>query len=277
MLNRSSIRLYAVLAAAAAVLTLASPASAQYAPRTLNDPATGEQYHIEASAGFWNPSADMIISSEQLGIPGSQIDFKHDLGLTDQRFGEIHAVLRPARKHKLRFQFIPIKYEQGPVNLKNDIVFNGQLYSAIFPVNSSLDWKAYRFTYEYDFLSHNRWFAGLLLEAKYTDVKVLLQTPVLEEFAHARAPVPAIGGIGRFYIVPNISITGELSGITVPESISKDYNAHYADFDLYGTLNVTNNVGAQIGYRSFDVGYKVKEDTGSFVLKGIYFGVVARY
>jgi hypothetical protein len=31
------------------------------------------------------------------------------------------------------------------------------------------------------------------------------------------------------------------------------------------------------GYRSFDVGYHVEKDTGAFTLKGIYFGVVARY
>ncbi len=39
----------------------------------------------------------------------------------------------------------------------------------------------------------------------------------------------------------------------------------------------TNNIGAQLGYRSFDVGYLVDQDTGSFTLKGLYFGVVARY
>jgi hypothetical protein len=276
MLNRSARRLYGALAAAA-VLMLAAPASAQFTPRSSNDPATGERYHIEVAAGFWSPSADMTISSEQLGIPGSDIDFKKDLGLTDHRFGELHAVLRPATKHKFRFQFIPIKYEQGPVNLQRDIVFNGQLYPVNVPVNSLLDWKAYRFTYEYDFQYHDRWFVGLLLEAKYTDVNASLQTPIIEEFAHARAPIPAIGGIGRYYIVPNISITGELSGITIPAKLSEKYNAHYADLDIYGTLNVTNYIGAQIGYRSFDAAYKVEEDRGSFVLKGLYFGVVARY
>jgi len=31
------------------------------------------------------------------------------------------------------------------------------------------------------------------------------------------------------------------------------------------------------GYRSLDVGYTFKTDNGSFTLKGIYLGVVARY
>jgi len=276
MPTRSPIRVYGMLAAAL-VLT-ASPALAQFRPRPVGDPATGESYHIEGSAGFWNPSAKMSISSESLGIGGTTIDFKKDLGLKDRRFGELHAVLKAARKHKFRFQYIPIKYAQQ-ATIPRDIVFNGQLYRVGIPVNSSLEWKAYRFGYEYDFIVKERGFGGFILDFKYTDVRASLASPALAqaEFANARAPIPALGGIVRVYLVPILSVTGELTGIKVPDSISKDFKAHYADLDIYGTVNVTNNIGAQLGYRSFDVGYLVEQDTGSFTLKGLYFGVVARY
>jgi hypothetical protein len=265
-------------ALAAALLLVASPAAAQFTPRTLNDPATGEQFHIEGAAGFWMPTADMSIASEALGIVGSSIDFKKDLGLTDQRLSEIQAVLRPARRHKLRFAYIPIDYVQdNGFKIPHDIIFNGQKYASGLPTNSELLWKAYRFAYEYDFITRNRGFGGFILEAKYTDVKASLETPAISQFIHAKAPIPAIGGIARFYVVPNISITGEVTGVKIPDSISKEYKAHYADVDIYGTLNFTNNIGVQGGFRSIDVGYHVDSDTGSFVLKGIYFGVVARY
>jgi hypothetical protein len=263
-------------ALAVALFFVASPVAAQFTPRTLSDPATGEQFHIEGAAGFWLPSANMSIASEALGIVGSTIDFKNDLGLTDQRFSELQLVLRPARKHKLRLQYIPIEFIQEST-IQRDIKFNGQLYAKGLPVNSDLLWKAWRFSYEYDFLTMNRGFGGFILEAKYTDVTATLKSPLVEEFIHAQAPIPAIGGIGRFYVVPNISITGELTGVKIPDSISKEYKAHYADLDIYGTLNFTNNIGVQGGYRSVDVGYHVDSDTGSFVLRGIYFGVVARY
>ena len=42
-------------------------------------------------------------------------------------------------------------------------------------------------------------------------------------------------------------------------------------------MNFTNNIGVKGGYRSLDVGYLIKADTGSFMLKGIYFGAVVRY
>ena len=274
MPTRSPIRVYGMLAAAL-VLT-ASPALAQFRPRTISDPATGERYHIEGSAGFWNPSATMSISSESLGIGGTTIDFKKDLGLKDKRFGELHAVLKASRKHKFRFQYIPIKYAQQAIVPRN-IVFNGQLYRVGFPVNSSLEWKAYRFGYEYDFIVKERGFGGFILDFKYTDVRASLQSPANSEFAHASAPIPALGGIVRVYVVPILSITGELTGIKVPERIAENFKAHYADLDIYGTVNLTNNIGAQLGYRSFDVGYLVDQDTGSFKLKGLYFGVVARY
>ena len=275
-MNKFAIRSYSWAALATLVVCVAAPASAQYKPRTISDPATGEKYHIEAGADYWMPTADMIVSSESLGIRGSQIDFKRDLGLTDQRFPALQVQLRPAKSHKFRLQYIPVDYTQT-ATLSQRIVFNGIAYNVGVPANSSLDWKTYQIGYEYDFVVKNSGFVGFVLEAKYTDVKVTLSSPFATEFAHARGPIPAIGGIARYYVVPNISITGEVSGFKIPDSIDSRYNAHYVDIDIYGTLNFTNNIGVKGGYRSRDVGYLIKSDTGAFTMKGIYFGAVLRY
>jgi hypothetical protein len=255
---------------------IAAPASAQYKPRTLDEPATGEKYHIEAGAGYWFPGADVVVSSEQLGITGSRIDAKRDLGLTDQKFAVLNVELRPARSHKLRFNYIPVNFTQT-TTLQQDIVFNGIRYRLGLPVNSTLDWKTYEFGYEFDFVVKNWGFVGFDLQAKYTDVQVSLASPIASEFARARGPIPAIGGIGRYYVAPNISLTGEFSAFKIPDSIDERYNAHYVDIDIYGTVNVTNNFGVKGGYRSRDVGYLIKSDSGSFTLNGIYFGAVVRY
>jgi hypothetical protein len=242
-------------------------------------PALAESYRIEASAGFWSPGADMSISSESLGIAGTTIDFKNDLGLTDHRFGELHATLKPSRKAKLRFQYIPMSYTQSAA-LPRTIVFNGQRYDVGLPVTSVLDWKAYRFTYEYDFIARDRGFGGLVLDAKYTNVTARLQSPFTDEYTHAKAPIPSIGGIVRVYPTMNISLTGELTGFSLGwlgDSVTKTSQGHYVDLDLYGTVNFSRNFGAQAGYRSFDVGYVVSKDSGSFTVKGLYFGAVARY
>jgi hypothetical protein len=271
--RRPALALY-IAAAAAMVALAAAPARAQFQPRPLGNPAVGESYHVEGFFGVWFPTADMVISSEQLGILGSQINLKTDLGLMDQRFPEFRLVLRPARKHKFRLQLDPLKYTQS-ATITRDIVFNGQKYVIGIPVDSTLDWKAYRIGYEYDFISRDRGFGGVVVEAKYTDIQATLSNAFASEFARARAPIPAIGGIARVYPVPNVGITAEVTGFKLPNS--KNYQGHYVDVDVYGTLNVNENVGAQIGYRSLDLGYAIKSDSGTMKLKGLYVGIVARY
>jgi hypothetical protein len=279
MQNRLVVRVYACIATTAfCVLAAAAPAAAQFRPQPMNEPAPGEQYHIEGSAALWWPSADISVASSGFNnsIIGTTIDLRNDLGLVDQRFPELSLVLRPAQRHKFRFQYIPINFTQT-ANPSRTIVFNGQRFDVSIPVESSLDWKAFRFGYEYDFLVKNDWFAGFILEAKYTDVQATLTSPLVgTEFAHAQAPIPALGGIGRYYIVPAISITGEVTAFKLPTVQSK-YAGHFVDVDIYGTVSWTKNVGTQIGFRSMDVGYLVKRDTGNMTLKGLYVGIVARY
>jgi hypothetical protein len=277
MTQRSASRAYAACYIALALVFAAAPAQAQFRPTPLSEPPTGEQYHIEGAAGFWFPASTISAASEGFGIQGTPIDFKTDFGLKDKGLTYVRLVLSPSRRHKFRFEFIPIKYNQS-ATVRRTIIFNGQLYNIGLPVRSELFWKAYRFAYEFDFITNNRGFAGFVVDAKYTDVRILLDaSPVVTEFARARAPIPAIGGIGRFYVVPNISITGELTGFKLPKDLVKNTSAHFIDFDLYGTVNLTNHVGAQFGYRSLDVEYIAETDIGTFKEKGLYFGVVARY
>src|SRR5262245_43946339 len=131
-MTTASIRLYVRTGLAGAlVLMLAAPAHAQYKPKPIADPATGEKFHIEGSASWWNPGTDMVVSSggsgPLSGIAGTEINAKRDLGFTDKRLPELTLVGRPAPAHKLRFNYIPIKFD-GVQTLTRDIVFNGQRY-----------------------------------------------------------------------------------------------------------------------------------------------------
>jgi hypothetical protein len=248
---------------------LATPAAAQ------SGRATGENYHVEVAGNLWDPTPAIIIRSESIrGIIGSDIDFVEDLGVEKSWFTQLKVVLRPATKHKFRFEYTPIKYE-GETVLKRDLIFNGIEFPVAIPVNSEFKWNAYRFAYEYDFVYRDRGFVGLVLEAKYTDVEASLQNNLALEFVHARAPIPAIGAIGRGYLAPNISITGEFTFFKLPEI--EGNSGRYFDFDLYGTVNFNDYVGVQGGYRSFDVVYKVDNDDGDLQLKGLYFGGVVRF
>ena len=263
-------------------LAAAAPAEAQYKPKKASSNlATGETYHIEVAGSIWDPTPDIVISSESLGIPGDPIDFVNTLGITKSKFRQLKLVARPGEKHKFRFEYTPIKYE-AQQTVTRSFVFNGQRYTVGLPVTTELLWKAYRFGYEYDFLYKDRGFLGFLVEAKYTDITATLTASLAGvtdvEFAHARGPIPAIGIVGRAYVAPNISITGEFSGFPeVGTAGSSRYGGKYYDLDIYGTVNFNDHLGAQVGYRSFDVTYKVNLDNGTMKLKGLYFGGVARF
>jgi hypothetical protein len=258
-----------------ATLLLPATAHAQFTQTPFSDPATGESFRVEAAGILWNPPPLFEIQSESLGVLGSRINAATDLGVTQRRIGELRFVLRPARKHKFRINYLPMTYT-AVSTVHREFVFNGIKYGVNLPVTTDFSWKTWQLGYEYDFISKDNWFLGFTMQAKITDIQVNLQAPIGTEFARAQAPIPTFGGIGRFYIVPNISITGEMVGFRVP-TIDNQYYAHYFDFDLYGTVNFNQYVGAQLGFRRLDMGYIFESDRGDFGAKGLYFGGVVRY
>jgi hypothetical protein len=263
------------------LLATASTATAQFKPRIIQETTVGDKYRIEGGVDFWFPSAELTVASggsgALSGIPGTEINAKRDLGLVDKKLPQLNLVLKAGQRHKLRMQFVPIKYEQTAI-LSRQIDFNGQRYTVGLPVNSTLNWKALRLGYEYDFVVKSRGYGGFIIEDKQTDVRVDIATPLIKpQFAHAKAPIPALGGVARVWVVPRVNVTAEVTGFKIPDSIEGRYNAHYVDVDLYGTINATNNVGVKVGYRSLDLSYKFQEDAGAFTLKGMYVGAVVRY
>lgn len=239
-------------------------------------PGIGEDFHLEVSGGLWNPSPTISASSEQFGIIGSTIDFGSDLGMVRQRHHEVRLTLKPGRRHKLRVHWLPMRYQQSTV-LEREIVFQGIEYNVGLPVASSLSWSAWRFGYELDVIVRDRGFLGLILEAKYTDVRAELDSSIGFEYARARAPVPALGAIGRVYVTRFTPITAEFTAFKMPNDLVRDYSARLVDFDIYGTVNLTRMVGVNIGYRSMDMNYLFDSDAGDFKVEGMYFSGAFRF
>jgi hypothetical protein len=280
-MSMSVCRVYVVLS----LLTLgvvAAPvtAAAQYRPAmSMEGDAVGEDYHIEAAYAWWNAEPSLIINSESLEIVGTDIDLVGDLGIQKKRLGMFDVVLRPARKHKFKFQRTPIRYETDGFPVQREFVFNGQRYRVGLPVTTSVDFTTYRFGYEYDFLYLRRGFLGALMDLKYTNVDVSLASPLISEFVTATAPIPTVGVVGRAYPIPNLAINGELTFFRTPSSLQEqlDGNASYTDFDINGTFNFTKNFGAKMGYRRTTVFYDIELDRGDLKFTGLYFGGVVRY
>ena len=271
-MSKISCRASRTAVAAVACLLFAVPAMAQ------SGAAVGARFNIEAAASFWSPEPEAIIASESLGIPGDNIDLSADLGIEKKQIPDIRLTLRPGTKHKFRFNYLPLKYSAESV-VRREFVFNGQRFRLGLPVNTTADLTTYRFGYEYDFFYRDRGFVGVLLDVKYTNIDVELDSPIGAEFTSQVAPIPSIGVVGRGYVLPNLSITGEVSFFSVPDNLAEQIEAdgRYVDYDFYGTFNFNRYIGAHLGLRSIDVSYAKDVDTGTLNFTGLYFGAVVRY
>ncbi len=271
-MGRITVGMTLMLAAAAV------PAAAQYSAPKLTGGAVGERYHIQASAGLWNPDIMGVIASEQFGIAGSKIDFVTDLKFQKQRFSDLRFELRPSKHNKLYAMYIPLTFASpSGATVTRDFVFNGQKYAVSnAPLTASFDWKVWRLGYELDVLTLPRGFFGIMFEGRLTDFGAHIKVPGTDEFTQAKGPLPAIGAIVRVYPIPNLALTGSISGFKVP-NVSPDYKGNYYDLDVYGTFNITNFAGVQAGYRDMSTTVTMKKDFGDTRYKGIWFGAVLRY
>ena len=182
-------------------------------------------------------------------------------------------MLRPAWQHKVRIQYLPMEYQAADTVLNRTVVFGGLTYDVGSAVTTTVKLRAWRFGYEYDLVYRDRGFVGVIVEVKYTDIETRLEGSEVRA-ARTRTPIPAIGGIGRVYPLLNLSLTVELTGFKLPNSW---YQTKYVDLDAYGTLNFSDGLGIQTGYRSLDLGYRFDEEAGSLKLEGWYVAGVVRF
>ncbi len=238
--------------------------------------ASGENYTIELAAGLWDPAAAISASAEAFGIPGSRIDFAADLGLQRKRHPGFRLTLKAGHRHKLRASLIPMQYRQQQV-LGRRVVFRGTRLDSGLPVTSTFRWDAWRFGYELDVVTGGRGYLGLILEAKYTHVYTAFDSRASNAFVEARAPIPAIGGIARFYVTRFTPITVEATGFVLPEDAVEGYHGRYIDIDAYATLNLSRHLGLSVGYRNMNVHYLIDRHTGDYQLGGVYASAVLRY
>jgi hypothetical protein len=279
-MRMSVCRVYVIVSfVALGLLSAPSAAKAQYRPMPMGGGGIAEDYHIEAAYGWWNAEPSLIVNSESLGILGTDIDLIADLGIQKHKLGKFDLVLKPSKKHRFKYQHLPIKYSTDAFPVQRSFIFNGQQYNIGLPVTTTVDFSTDSFGYEYDFI-HMPWgFIGASINMKLTNIDVDLQSPIGAEFFKQAAPIPSFGFAGRGYITPNLSVDTEFTFFRIPKSLEEqlDGDGSYNDFDLHATYNVNKYVGAQLGWRKTTIFYQAEFDTGDLKFSGLYFGGVVRY
>jgi hypothetical protein len=253
-------------------LTLFLCATSLFAARADAQVVPGEDHVGEVGVMFWRPSPDLVLSSSISGV-SDHIDFVKEFGIEDKTFPEFQATL--GSHHKFRFSYVEMKYD-ADATITRTFRFNGRTFTVGAPASTNIDWKLWNLGYEWDFVHRERGFFGLLADVKINKIETSIESTALSSPAttDTNAPVPTIGVIGRGYVVPAVSITGEFTGFKVDKS---DFNVKFTDFNLYGTANFGRNLGAQVGYRSVIAKYVVDNDNGDLKMQGPYFGAVVKF
>jgi opacity protein-like surface antigen len=239
-------------------------------------PASAQDHVAELGLVAWRTSPDLVLSTDALaGSSRDEVDFVREFGLEDTWFPEFRAAF--GRNHKFRLSYVKFNYE-ADATIQRTFTFQGRTFTRGTSASTDIDWSLWTFGYEWDVVSRERGYFGIVADLKYNQIKASVDSPALRSTAEAdtRAPVPTIGAAGRAYVTPMVAITGEWTGLKVSAG---DFDARFTDFAINATIMPSPRigVGAQIGYRSVVADYVVDEDSGDLKMQGPYFGAIARF
>lgn len=236
--------------------------------------AQAQDHVAELGVMFWRPSPTITLSTDALaGTNINEVDFVEEFAIADKWFPEFRATV--GRSHKFRFSYVNVKYDEEAI-IQRTITFQGRTLTLGEPATAELDWKLFKLGYEWDFVSREQGFFGVIADVKFNNIEASIDSPRLTSAAvtDVSAPVPTIGVAGRGYLSPMVSIGGEFSGLKVSRD---DFDVKVFDFDINGAFTVTPNFGAQVGYRSVTADYIIDEDTGDLKMQGPYIGAIVRF
>jgi outer membrane protein len=158
-------------------------------------PTSSSAFEIGARGYYWFPSLDGNIKVDEGGVIGTNIDFEDDLGLDDDEFPTVE-VFVGAGKHHLSLAFTDVDYSNSKT-ITRSINFDGQNYSALSSVSSSIEYQMIDLHYQYDLVDLENILAGFsvggVFHVKYLDGEVSLKTTGIDEKEDFTLPIPMIG------------------------------------------------------------------------------------
>ncbi len=245
----------------AVLLLLALPAlgAAQELP-------SQESYHLRAEYWKWWPNLSSQIQKGFSTTPGTLLDVKNDLGVTDQSTWEVRGALKLSPGFKLRGDYTSFNYS-GSTSAATNFSFGQNLYRAGSNVNTSLKGGFYTGALEWDFVKSRQGFFGAFIGAKYltVDAVIVAAAQGQRDLESASIPVPILGLAGRIY-QGHFSIEGEFSGFTIGD------RGHLWELEITARLHLSDHLAVSGGYRRFSVEGRTSRDYVNFEMTGWLIG-----
>ena len=227
----------------------------------------------EVSVTFWKPDPVLIFSTSAIsGLSVAEVDLAEEFNIEDKRFIEYRAAV--GRSHKFRFSYVNFDYD-AEAQIERTFTFRGRTFTIGAPATTDINWKLTTLGYEWDIVSTDQGYFGVITEVALNQIDASIDSPVLTTAATTDvwAPVPTIGITGRVYAGSAVAITGEFSGFKLAYG---DFDVKYIDFDVNGSVG-SRNAGAMAGYRSVIADYHIDDDIGDLKMRGLYFGGYVRF
>lgn len=227
---------------------------------------------VELSVIYWHPVASMQLSSDAPEIPGTPIDLKGDMSVSDRGFPAVAVAFRPAARHRVMLEYIPIRYD-ATASIPRTVTFSGATYSSGDRVASTFAWDAINVGYEYDFAMRPRFEFGVVVEAKSTVVRQELRSASADRSRRTSVPAPAVGFVARSALGARVSLYGEARGFAVPDGQNGHYGGRYVDVDGGAAVALASHVGVRAGIRWLNIRHLGESDSTRLSLAGAYAGM----
>ena len=203
------------------------------------------------------------------------IDFKSDLGLDDKRMTalEPHRCGRRAATSSASSTSRSSTKPRRSLR-RDDHLQRPALSASNLPVNSTLDWKAYRFGYEFDFVDEEPRLRRLHHRGEvHRRAASSLRQPARSIASSRTRSVPDPGARRHRPLLRRAEHLDHRRGHRLQAARQHRrplQRATTSDVDIYGTVNFTNNVGVtgRLPLARRRATWS-SSDTGSFTLKGI--------
>jgi len=245
---------------------------------SVNANADDKNTLVSVTADYWMPGIDMEVKSSELAVIGTKVDLNDDLGLDDSES-------IPAIKGSIDLPFLPellISYfnidGSATKNITKTLTYKGQTYTAANNVSSSYEITQFEALLAFNVLNMEAGKLGLLLGAKYFEVKTTLKdnTATINQSEEVDGPVPVIGVVGDIKLPNKFRLGAMARGLSVEID---DIKA--AMYDIEASLNYDFNkfFRASAGYRYFiiDAEDTKNKDEVDIKFAGPYFGITGSF
>jgi hypothetical protein len=232
--------------------------------------AEGQRFQVESV--WWGASPDITVQTGTLVDAGvGAVALADEFGMTRKWRPNIRATGRLAAAHRLRFEYLPLRFAERAI-LDRDIRFGNRVFTGA--ALADFRWSTWKAGYEWDFLRRARGALGLVVSANYNDVRAAVRAEGRGEVAAVEAFVPTVGLTARISAHPRVSVAPE---VTLFKFSGGDVEGTFYDVDLGGAVSITRSLGVKAGYRLVSADYAAEQDTGELRMDGVYLGFVSRF